>query len=432
MKTLRLIILAAIAVAGISSTGQAADPADPSRAFGEYVSQLTATTRSMVSRATGYIPVGDKMTLGPLPTFIGYNRLEGLRLGLGASSTPAFSPRMRLSGYVAYGFLDHRWKYDAEAMWMINPSRGGSFDTFPVKALAVGFNYDIYPPGSESLGIELQNRPLRLSFTRSPRMLYRRRGRLRYVYEPDRRTELSAMASRERYYPSRFLDFIGRHTVDAWRIGLEATWRPRGDFFQAADRRIDTKPMALRLRGRIQWVEGAQRADETTLVIAEIVVDKVYPIGRRGPTLSILGHATFTAGHGLYPLLPSLPSGPYLIRRLGAFALLKPMELAADRYIDLHARVDDGGLILRQIRVLKPLGIAFSGTIDGAIGAPYCLRGPSISSGPLSWSRPYGEVAVGLDHLLGMLRVEYAWRLSYRSLPGASRSGITLGLDLTF
>lgn len=434
MKTPRRIILSLLAAvtAGCSMTMRATDAADQSPAFTGFMGQLAANTRYMLGRATGYIPLGSNVRLGPLPSFIGYDHLEGLRLGAGVVTTPVLSPHLRLGGYLAYGFIDHKWKYDFDATWFISPARNASFDTYPVHALTAGFSYDIYPPGLEALGMWRQSRPVRLSFDRHPRMLYRRHGALRYVYEPSRRSEISALAARERYYPSRFIDFGNIPKVDAWRVSMEAMWRPRGDFFQAADRRIDTKPMALSLRGRLQWVEGAQEEDKTTLLVAEVEADKRYPLGSRGMTIALLGHATYTIGHGFYPIMPSLPSGPYLIRRFGSFALLEPMELGADRYVDLHARFDDGALLTGLIPALKPLGIAVTASVDGAFGAPYCRRGPSIEMGALSWRRPYGEVGVGLDRILGILRVEYVWRLSYRDLPGCRRSGISLGLDITF
>lgn len=50
----------------------------------------------------------------------------------------------------------------------------------------------------------------------------------------------------------------------------------------------------------------------------------------------------------------------------------------------------------------------------------------------LTWSRPYAEAGIGLDNILGIGRIEYVWRLNYRSNVGARRGGIAIGIDMLF
>ena len=50
----------------------------------------------------------------------------------------------------------------------------------------------------------------------------------------------------------------------------------------------------------------------------------------------------------------------------------------------------------------------------------------------LEWSKPYCEAGIGLDHLLGIGRIEYVWRLSYRDIPDSRRSGVAVGIDYVF
>ena len=45
---------------------------------------------------------------------------------------------------------------------------------------------------------------------------------------------------------------------------------------------------------------------------------------------------------------------------------------------------------------------------------------------------PYMEASVGLDNIFRILRLDYVWRLTYRSTPGVSHSGLRLMLHFTF
>ncbi len=46
---------------------------------------------------------------------------------------------------------------------------------------------------------------------------------------------------------------------------------------------------------------------------------------------------------------------------------------------------------------------------------------------------PYMEVAVGIDNIFRILRVDYVWRVTQRrGLPASSRSGLRIGLHVTF
>ncbi|MCM1028187.1 MAG: hypothetical protein NC342_06995 [Pseudoflavonifractor sp.] len=399
--------------------------------FIRFMARWSDMTKSIMSQATGYIPLDSMVGLGPVSSFVGYNTLEGFRLGGGLATTVTLSPRLGISGYGGYGFRDHRWKYGLEAEWHFIPAKG-YFDSYRVNAIKTRAGYDTYALGDDALAPERRRTPIRLAFRRNEMILYRQMAAIGYIYEPTRRSSIEAGAARERLYPTRYLSFGPLATIDAWRLTAEGMWRPRGDFFQATNRRIDTKPMALRLRARLQWVEGASSHDNTSLAIAEITADKVTPIGGRGATVSILAHGAYTAGHGLFPLLPTLPTSPYVICRFGAFAMLRPMELGADRYVDLHTRIDDGGLLLGMIDAIKPLGISLTASAGMATGGQYCLRGASVATAPLRWSHPYGEAGVGLDHILGIGRIEYVWRLSYRHIPGARRNGIAIGIDFSF
>lgn len=436
------IISALSALLLSASVVAASDGPEQRPAAIRFIDDWGRTTRSMMRGASGYIPVGDKFAVGPVASFIGYNTLEGFRLGAGLSTTASLSRHMAVRGYGAYGFGDHRWKYMGEAEWSIHPVNG-YFGAYRVNSIKARFSYDTEALGDNTLSTLPSRAPFRLSLRRNEMLLYHKYGSVSYNYEPSTSTEVGITAMRERYYPTRYIGFGDLTTLDAWRMSLEAGWRPGGDFFQAVDRRIDVKPYAPQLRARIQWVKGASASDVTDMMIAELTASKVTHLGTGGFTLSVLLHGAVTAGYGAYPFLPSLPSSPYVLRRFGAFALLKPMELPADRFADAHLRIDDGGMLLGMIPGVRMLGFTTTASFDVGAGSLSSRTNPARSHHDLpelpynpvrnlSWGHPYSEIGVGFDRILGIGRLEYVWRLGYKSNPGVRTSGIALGIDIMF
>lgn len=405
-----------------------------------FVNEWGRLTRRIVDGATGYLPVGHDISIGPLYSFVGYNSLEGLRLGTGVSTTTSFSHHLFLEGDIAYGFSDRRWKYSAEAGWSFNGAKE-YFGSYPINYLQARYSFDTDPLGDNAISLEYRKTSFRLSLRRNEMILYHRFGEIRYIIEPTRETEIEVAGSRERYYPTRYIVFDGLKNLDAWRMSISTSWSPGNHFYQDRHRRLSVTPYTFRLKGRLQWIKGAE-SDHTDLLIAEFAVGKDTPLYDSPVTVSALAHATITWGQGAFPFLPALPVSPYILTQSGRFALLRPLELPADKFTDLHIRIDDGGLLTGMIPVIKSLNISVTTSASVAVGSlstkndplrSHCLISfPYYPSEMLSWSHPYAEIGVGLDHILGIGRIEYVRRLSYLSDRGTRKGGIAIGLDFTF
>ncbi|MBK6830126.1 MAG: carboxypeptidase-like regulatory domain-containing protein [Flavobacteriales bacterium] len=73
--------------------------------------------------ADGWLPAGP-VDIGNAFTFYSYNEAEGSRAKFGLRTNDRFSKRVELSGYVAYGFGDDRWKGGAHAQWHLINEHG--------------------------------------------------------------------------------------------------------------------------------------------------------------------------------------------------------------------------------------------------------------------------------------------------------------------
>lgn len=64
----------------------------------------------------GYKNFG-KWEMGPVGAFYSFNPVEGFRLRFGGMTTIDLLPKLKIEGYAAYGFKDHRWKYSGAVLY---------------------------------------------------------------------------------------------------------------------------------------------------------------------------------------------------------------------------------------------------------------------------------------------------------------------------
>lgn len=93
---------------------------------------------------TGFIPAG-KFEIGPLPSFVSFNEVEGWRFKLGAESNYNLSEKLYLKGYVAYGLKDKTYKYSGSATYsLFKPFREN-----PRDFVSFGYSKETSFPGRE-------------------------------------------------------------------------------------------------------------------------------------------------------------------------------------------------------------------------------------------------------------------------------------------
>ncbi len=76
--------------------------------------------------SNGYYPAG--FWNFDLSKFIKYNNYEGIRLGAGGTTNTSFSEKIRVHGYLVYGFKDEKFKYGIGAGNLLNKRTGTWLD----------------------------------------------------------------------------------------------------------------------------------------------------------------------------------------------------------------------------------------------------------------------------------------------------------------
>ncbi|NJO69838.1 MAG: hypothetical protein HC830_11665 [Bacteroidetes bacterium] len=86
-----------------------------------------------------YYYVVGKFEVGPYYTLYSFNPIEGNRFRLGGRTSNSFSTKLMLSGHVAYGTRDRKFKYGAGALYML--------DKEPRMAIGASFENDVQQLG---------------------------------------------------------------------------------------------------------------------------------------------------------------------------------------------------------------------------------------------------------------------------------------------
>ena len=396
----------------------------------------------------GYIPTAKKsqFDIGPVNTIASYNSLEGLRLRAGGMTTANLSPHWFGRGYVAYGFRDHKWKYSVEAEYSFNKKKYHSRE-FPMHALRLTHRYDVDRLGAKYLSTNADN--FVLSWQRMPnrRYTYARTTRLEYILELENNLSFNVSAENQRQEATEYLPFItysgkhpGHYTENVF--GFTIRFAPGEKFFQAKSYRVD--------------INGDAPVFTLSHKFASKGLGSRYSLNRtefefsKRFWLSFLGSLETSVGAGhIWSSTPFpelfIPNAnlSYTIRPK-SFALLNPMEFINSSYVSWDLTYQLRGLILGRLPLIRKLGLREVVGFRGLYGRldrrnkpsdehPELLIFPEDAGRNGMPHGPYMEMAVGLENILRVLRVDYVWRLSYRH-PGypADRSGVRIAINVTF
>jgi len=90
-----------------------------------------------------------KWDFGPILNFVSWNKLEGVRLRIGGTTTANLHKQLFFSGYVAFGTHDLRPKGQAELMWSFNEKKYHQYE--PLRDyISLMAMYDVEEPGQQT------------------------------------------------------------------------------------------------------------------------------------------------------------------------------------------------------------------------------------------------------------------------------------------
>lgn len=382
----------------------------------------------------------NKFDFGRIQTFPSYNPIEGVRLRGGVASTARFHPNMFLKGYVAYGFKDRKVKYRGELVYALN-DRIYHDGEFPKNNVSLIYENDLYSPGE--LHPRSLNDLLLFTYRRSiNQAMYRNFAEINWEREYENGFSPTLWLRASRMVPEGTLTFE-RNTDNGLMVDNALLTTAGGVILRYACReayeqdRRKSKP--LEMTSPVFFIGysmgRAEVFDETKYYNKlELSAQKRFLLGRYG-RVDLIGEAMKVWNQVPFPLL-LYPNQRFKHHIENVpFYMLQAMEFVADEQISVRSILIGDDMLLSRVPLLNKLNAKELVSFKAIIGRLskrnrdndlYKIPAMSFEYG----SKPYMEASVGITSVLGMLRIEYVHRITYRDHPNAALGRIRVDVTM--
>jgi hypothetical protein len=374
---------------------------------------------------SGYLITG-KFEIGPVYKLVSFNAIEGLRLRFGGRTSNSFSRKFMLSGHVAYGFKDRRFKFGGGLIYMISKN--------PRRSMGGNYKFDLEQLGQDQAAFSEDNF-FAAFFRRSPA------------------DKLNMVTEYEGYYEHEW--FTGfSNTIRFKHRDVEAIGDDKFVINQS-DRQIVLNSLVsseIMLNTRFAYRERFLYGEfeRTSLGTRYPVVELTYGYGipdflgsrfeyhrlqfrltHKVNTWNI-GQSKYTVEAGRiwgklpYPMLKIHEGNETILFYENSSNLMNYYEFISDTYASVYYSHHFGGLLFNKIPLIRKLkwrevihGRGVWGTLSDD---NYSYNNFPVFSGPLDM--PYFEAGVGIENIFKVGRIDAIWRLNH--LDGASNDAFRI------
>ncbi|MCA5003983.1 DUF5686 family protein [Sphingobacterium bovistauri] len=396
----------------------------------------------------GYYSLG-KFELGPLEYLYHQNNIEGNRIRIGGRSTAAFSEKVYLEGYLAYGIKDQDLKYNLRTAVSLN---GKSIVAFPAHYLEASVQHDIFEPG-KGIGFLKGDSFFRgFRSNRPAKFLNTDAYRIGHMIEFGNHVSLSSKVTLQRRNPVGDLRFALSadstqflNTINTSDLQFVLRWAPNEKFYYRNLNRttiVEKYPVF-----NIQYNKGLNGflGGDYNYDALRFSASKRFFLNQLG-----FGNMTISAGKiwGTlpYPLLEMPNIQENKDRHTISYERVNSMEFVADQYLKLAYDHRLNGFLLNKIPLIKKLKLR---EVFGARmfwGDLSQKNNPYMSNDVVYFDKdtegkiltnvmgkdPYWEGYVGLDNIFRVLRVQYYVRMTYNEIKEPIRDRFRLSLHFSF
>lgn len=390
--------------------------------------------------ASGYWNFAKGWDFGPVFSTVGYNDIEGLRLKLGGRTYISQNDKARASGYVAYGFMDNRFKYGVEGKLLLKGK-----DRW---ILSIGTRNDI-----EQLGVSLTtaNEVLERSFATTSIFTSGDNSKLSNIdltnfqasVEPVKNLELrlgTTFKKLESANPEVFnVDYYDENgdiqsSTEQVDLSVAVQYTPnRKSYGFGVERSISNQGRYPTFYfGYTRGLKGVFNSDFDYHKL-QFFYEQPYQLGLFGRLRS-----TFEIGKtfNVVPLqlLSIVPGNQTFFTSKKLFDLLDYYEFVTDEYVSLHLEHNFNGKLFSKIPWIRDLQWREIIGIRGVIGS-VSQENKDINASDVIYVAPdniYWEYHFGIGNIFKLLRVDFEYRGSYRDRPGATNFAVKVGFGFYF
>ncbi|MDR0332202.1 MAG: DUF5686 family protein [Dysgonamonadaceae bacterium] len=391
----------------------------------------------------------NKFDFGRLQTLPSYNHLEGFRLRAGVASNTRLHPHLFVRGYVAYGFNDEKFKYRGEAAWVFNNPLYHE-NEFPRNVLRLIHENDVYSFGE--MNQRAPNDRLLITYNRSQNaMTYRQFTELNYELETLSGFAFQMWMRRSEIIPAEGLYF---QTIDLSRylpvpgediskffhnnlitsdVGITLHYAFGESYDQYKRKRKSTSFQSpVLFLTHFVGIDGLL-GSEVGYHRTEFSAQKRFLLGTAG-RLDVIGEAIKVWNEVPFPLLAYHNNNRVHLIESPRFFLTHATELMADEVYTARATFVGDDLLLAKVSILNKLKMRELLAMRTSYGRLSQKNENSMFIFPHNAhqynNQPFVEGSIGITNILGLLRVEYVHRFTYRDLPEAVLGMVRIDVTL--
>lgn len=386
-----------------------------------------------------------KFNIGPLESMVSMNDIEGQHFKLAGLSTANLSKQIFVSGYVAYGVNDRRFKYNAKLGYSFYKKKYHE-DEFPLNKISLMYDYDLYSPGA--VFQEDKDRFFDTWKVGNPvtKMSYLRRGILTYEKDLSSNFRAKTWLKHQMDEPTGTLNYQLDNNGTITDIPALTTFEWGAELNYKIGRRPYKGRNKQRYRGKSTMILSLSHyAGMKNILGGEYNYQRTEFSAKTNLQMSTFGYidARLKAGKvwtkSPFPLVFVPNAYQSIIIQPDAFQMMDAMEFVTDQYVSINATYHLNGLLFNRIPGLNLLKLREVVSFNGIYGGLTDRNNPQKTSGlfllpagtnPLG-SVPYMEVGVGIENIFKILRVDYYRRLNYLG-PNSRKGGFLVSFVFTF
>ena len=395
--------------------------------------------------STGYITLSPTFQLGKFWNLFTRNNVEGNKIKLGFRTFKTPDDRFRLSGFVAYGTKDKRYKFGTEAKYLVSYK--------PRIAVGIAYLKDV-----EQLGGKLLNTNGLNANVFDPNALFSRgdnsflsfvnKTSLKFDIELKKGLHVGASLTHNQINSASPKDFSVDYLNDKGGISSEVTNLSTDVYIAYTPGRFEYGFGVEQKMGRnlfpsivLNYQRGYKGVLNGSFNYDKIQFKYSQPIllGKLGLLIASLdGGKTF--GKLPITLLSPIPANQTYWLTKNTFSLINYYDFVTDTYISGHFEQHFNGLILNKIPLIRDLKLRSLLTFKTVYGT-ISDENRAINKSNIQYVAPtdkmYYEYGVGLENIgyknVRPLRVDFIWRSKHSSINGlptppfAVRAGIKAG-----
>jgi len=386
---------------------------------------------------TGYYVKG-KFEIGPYASMLSFNAIEGARFRFGGRTSNAFSKKIMLGGYTAYGIWDNQFKFGANVLYMINKN--------PRRALSASFKYDLEQLGASQNSFR-EDFFLAFLFRRQPadKLSFVEELSLSYEHEWFTGFSNTLVLKNRNLYPVGGTKFEFYYTDEAAQKIAEET-------------AITSAEIGLDLRLAYKERVSMGEFERISLGAKFPIVNIKYAYGipgffnsdyeyhkfqvgiRHWFNVFNLGWSRFRIEGGRiwgtlpYPLLKLHEGNETYFFDESAFNMMNYYEFVSDKYLKVFYTHHFNGLLFNRIPLFRKLKWREVAFVTGLVGGmdQKNMEYSVFPDGMYTLDKPYFEAGAGIENIFKVFRIDAVWRLSYLNHQNTSPFGIRFSLQFTF